>query len=100
VAEGDEQAVASALLAARGRPLVVVCRDPARRPDQAAALAALLAARPDATLVDMGWPTSGLPPAAATITTFGASPACGDAVAALLLGAAAPAADTGRTSRG
>jgi len=100
VAEGDDRAVASALLAARGRPLVVVCRDPGRRPDQAAALAALLAARPDATLVDMGWPTSGLPPAAATITTFGASPACGDAVAALLLGAAAPAADTGRTSRG
>jgi beta-N-acetylhexosaminidase len=87
VAEGDDRAVASALLAARGRPLVVVARDAARRPAQAAALGTLLAARPDAVLVDTGWPGGDALPAAATrITTFGASPACGEAAARLLLG--------------
>ena len=39
-----------------GRPLVVVTRDARRHPAQAAALRALLTARPDAVLVDMGWP--------------------------------------------
>jgi beta-N-acetylhexosaminidase len=87
VPEGDDRAVASALLAARGRPLVVVARDAARRPAQAAALRTLLAARPDAVLVDTGWPGGeALPPAAACITTFGTSPACGEAAAGLLLG--------------
>jgi beta-N-acetylhexosaminidase len=47
----------------------------------------LLTARPDAVLVDTGWPGGdALPPAAARITTFGASPACGEAAARLLLG--------------
>jgi beta-N-acetylhexosaminidase len=87
VAEGDDRAVASALLAAGGRPLVVVTRDAPRRPAQAAALRTLLAARPDAVLVDMGWPAGdALPPAAARITTYGASPACGEAAATVLLG--------------
>jgi beta-N-acetylhexosaminidase len=86
VAEGDDRAVASALLAARGRPLIVAARDAHRRPAQAAALATLLTARPDAVLVDMGWPAGdALPPAATRITTFGAAAACGEAVAALLL---------------
>jgi beta-N-acetylhexosaminidase len=87
IGEGDDHAVASALLAARGRPLVMVARDAQRRPAQAAALRTLLAARPDGVLVDMGWPGGdALPPAAARITTYGASPACGEAVAAVLLG--------------
>jgi beta-N-acetylhexosaminidase len=87
VAEGDDRAVASALLAAQGRPLVVVTRDAPRRPAQAAALRTLLTARPDAVLVDMGWPAGeALPPAAARITTYGASPACGEAAATVLLG--------------
>jgi beta-N-acetylhexosaminidase len=86
VAEGDGRAVASALVAARGRPLIVAARDAHRRPAQAAALATLLTARPDAVLVDMGWPAGdALPPAATRITTFGAAAACGEAVAALLL---------------
>jgi beta-N-acetylhexosaminidase len=93
VAEGDDRAVDTALSAARHRPLVVVVRDPHRRPAQAAALGALLAARPDAVVVDMGWPSD--PPAnapgdrgtgAARITTYGASRASGRAVARLLLG--------------
>jgi beta-N-acetylhexosaminidase len=87
VAEGDDRAVASALLAAAGRPLVVVSRDAPRRPAQAAALATLLAARPDAVLVDMGWPAGdALSTATARITTYGASPACGEAAATVLLG--------------
>jgi beta-N-acetylhexosaminidase len=87
VAEGDDRAVASALLAAQARPLIVVTRDAPRHPAQAAALRALLTARPDAVLVDMGWPGgAALPPAAARITTYGASPACGEAAATVLLG--------------
>jgi beta-N-acetylhexosaminidase len=106
VAEGDDAAVAGALAAATGRPLVVVVRDPQRRPAQAAALQTLLAARPDAVVVDMGWPSGGAEAlGAAHITTFGASRASGAAVAGLLAGeraASTPVAavSEGRTSRG
>ena len=87
VAEGDDRAVAGALISARGRPLVVVARDAGRRPAQAAALRTLLTARPDAVLVDTGWPGGdAAPPAAARLTTYGASPACGLAAARRLLG--------------
>jgi beta-N-acetylhexosaminidase len=98
-ADGD--AVAAALAAAAGRPLVVVVRDPQRRPAQAALLEALLAARPDAVVVDMGWPAATGAAAArgaARITTYGASRASGEAVAALLTGQIAAYAR--RTSRG
>jgi beta-N-acetylhexosaminidase len=93
--------VAAALTAAAGRPLVVVVRDPQRRPAQAALLEALLVARPDAVVVDMGWPAAtGTAPArgVARITTYGASRASGEAVAALLTGQIAAYAR--RTSRG
>ena len=64
--------------------MVVVTRDRHRHHWQAAQLDQLLAARPDAVVVDMGWP-SAVPPGAATwITTFGASRASADAVAELL----------------
>jgi len=86
VVEGDDRAVAHALVAAAGRRLVVVSRDAHRQPAQAAALRTLLAARPDAVHVEEGWPGGGDPPAAARILTYGASPACGDAVADLLVG--------------
>jgi beta-N-acetylhexosaminidase len=86
VVEGDDRAVAHALVAAAGRPLVVVSRDAHLRPAQAAALRTLLTARPDAVHVVEGWPGGGDPPAAARVLTYGASPACGDAVADLLLG--------------
>jgi beta-N-acetylhexosaminidase len=80
----DRHAVASALGAAAGRPLVVVVRDPQRRPAQAALLHSLLGARPDAVVVDMGWPGTHPLPAAARITTHGASRASGEAAAAVL----------------
>jgi beta-N-acetylhexosaminidase len=109
IAEGDDAAVAAALGAARGRPLVVVVRDPQRRPAQMAALRALLAARPEAVAVDMGWPVAPehRPAAAAWITSHGASRASGEAVARLLAGVpAGPAppspapATRGGTARG
>ena len=88
IAEGDDPAVRATLVAARGRPLVVVVRDPQRRPAQMAALRTLLAARPDAVAVDMGWPVTPelRPAAAAWITSHGASRASGEAVARLLAG--------------
>ena len=85
----DRDAVAAALSAATVRPLVVVVRDPQRRPAQAALLQSLLAVRPDAVVVDMGWPSADPPPAACRITTFGASRASGEAVAAVLTGVGA-----------
>ena len=85
----------------------VVVRDAHRRPAQAAALATLAAARPDAVVVDMGWPgdPADRPPVAAWITTHGASRACGDAAARVLAGggptrAAATPVTSGRISRG
>ncbi|HET9610058.1 MAG TPA: glycoside hydrolase family 3 N-terminal domain-containing protein [Acidimicrobiales bacterium] len=88
IAEGDDPAVRATLVAARGRPLVVVVRDPQRRPAQMAALRTLLAARPDAVAVDMGWPVAPeqRPDAAAWITSHGASRASGEVVARLLAG--------------
>ena len=109
IAEGDGRAVAAALAAAAGRPLVVVVRDAHRRPAQAAALSRLVAARPDAVVVDMGWPgdPADRPATAAWITTYGASRASGVAAARLLAGdgpgrpaAVAAPVTSGRISRG
>jgi beta-N-acetylhexosaminidase len=80
-----------ALARAAGRPLVIVVRDLHRYPDQRDMLAALLADRPDAIVVDMGWPAP-LDPALGApvrIVTHGASRASGEAVARLLDGTAA-----------
>jgi beta-N-acetylhexosaminidase len=84
-------AVPAAVARAAGRRLVVAVRDPHRSPEAGAALAALLAARPDAVVVDLGWPA-----APAHITTFGASRASGEAVARVLAGVAAPLARSHR----
>jgi beta-N-acetylhexosaminidase len=81
----DGAAVARTLASATNRPLVIVVRDPQRRPAQAALLHTLLATRPDAIVVDMGWPAVDSLPAAARITTFGASRASGEAAAAILV---------------
>jgi beta-N-acetylhexosaminidase len=87
-ADGDR--VARALAAAAHRPLVVVVRDAERRRAQRALLDTLLATRPDAVVVDMGWPAAERPPGSATrIVTFGASRASGEAAAAILVGAGA-----------
>jgi len=95
----DADTVAGALARAARRPLVIVVRDPQRRPAQAALLQSLIAARPDAIVVDMGWPAVDRPPgSAARIVTFGASRVSGEAAAAILV--AAGAAVPRRTTRG
>jgi beta-N-acetylhexosaminidase len=72
---------------AAGRPLVVAVRGVQGRPEQARQLSGLFAARPDAVLVDMGWPDadgSPEPRPAARVLTFGSSRACRAAAVALL----------------
>ncbi|MEZ0068890.1 beta-N-acetylhexosaminidase [Streptacidiphilus sp. MAP12-20] len=79
---------ALALGPSAGRPLVVVVRDVSRHGWMAAALARLVASRPDAIVVEMGLPTAVSPAAgAAYITTHGATTASGVAAAELLVGA-------------
>ncbi|MEV5849063.1 glycoside hydrolase family 3 protein [Streptomyces sp. NPDC051985] len=75
-----------ALAPASGRPLVVVVRDAARHAWMARALADLLAARPDAIVVEMGLPGT-VVPSAAQIFTHGATAASGVAAAEVLAGA-------------
>ena len=69
-----------------GRPVVVVARDAARVGWVGRAVTGLLAARPDAVVVEMGLPGP-VPPAAGWIATGGASRAAAHAAAELLLGA-------------
>ena len=102
VAPGPDGPVADldvALAPAAGRPLVVVVRDLPTVPGGRALLDALLGARPDAVVVDLGWPAGdggdrggtgdgrtgpGGPGGRAWVTAFGASRAGIAAVAELL----------------
>jgi beta-N-acetylhexosaminidase len=77
-------AIERALCDAKERPLVAVVRDAHRHPWMSGALTQLIAARPDTVVVEMGVPAE--PIAAITIATYGASTACGQAVAELLAG--------------
>jgi beta-N-acetylhexosaminidase len=108
-AASSDADAAAALARAHGRRLVVVVRD-GRRPATAQLVAALVAGRPDAIVVDMGWPSGN---AAADggvhISTYGASRVGGEAVARLLAGRdvptsidpiAATTATAGRSPRG
>ena len=70
-----------------GRALVVVARDATRVGWVGRAVAGLLAARPDAVVVEMGLPGP-VPPARGWIATGGASAASAGAAAELLLGTA------------
>ncbi len=74
----------AALRASAGRPLVVVVRDAHRHPWILAAVARTLAVRPDTIVVEMGVPAA--PIGDVHIATYGASTACGVAVAELLAG--------------
>ena len=73
---GDEP-VDQALARAQGRPLVVVVRDPHRHPTAFRQLCSLVAARPDAVVVDMGWPVPDPLGGAVRFVTHGASRASG-----------------------
>jgi len=84
-------ATSAVLDRARHQPLVVVARD-GRRLATAQLVAALVAARPDAIVVDMGWPSEiAAGPAGIHVATYGASRVSGEAVARLLAGRDVPA---------
>ncbi|MFD5732432.1 glycoside hydrolase family 3 protein [Streptomyces sioyaensis] len=89
-AAGTPALVDGLLTAAAGRRLVAVVRDVHRHPWMAEALDALLAARPDTAVVDMGVPQS--PPRGALhLATHGAARVCGRAAAEVLTGRRGPA---------
>ncbi|MBM2622354.1 glycoside hydrolase family 3 protein [Actinoplanes sp. LDG1-06] len=80
---------ATVLDGAAGRPLVLVVRDVHRHAWLADTLAAVLAQRPDAIVVEMGLPETVL--GSVHIATFGATRACGLAAAELIAGTRVPA---------
>ncbi len=84
---GPEAAGAEAVLAAAGeRRIVAVVRDVHRHPWMARALGALLAARPDTIVVEMGLDEA--PPSGALhVATHGAARVCGAAAAEAIAGA-------------
>ncbi|QES50086.1 sugar hydrolase [Streptomyces venezuelae] len=82
-AEGSP--AAEILAAAADRTLVVVVRDAHRHPWMTEALDALVAARPDTVVVEMGLPRAE-PRGALHIATHGASRVCGRAAAEIIAG--------------
>ncbi|MFG2298763.1 glycoside hydrolase family 3 protein [Streptomyces sp. NPDC048603] len=83
-----EGAVAAEVLAAAGdRTVVAVVRDAHRHPWMAAAVAELVAARPDTVVVEMGLPRAE-PAGALYIATHGAARVCGRAAAEVIAGVA------------
>jgi len=81
--DGDD-AVAGILAAAAGRSLVVAVRDAHRDQRTLALIHALLAARPDLVLVEMGLPFWHPPEGTSYLATYGASRASAHAAAELL----------------
>jgi beta-N-acetylhexosaminidase len=82
---GDDRLLAQVLRRAGDRRIVAVVRDAHRHPWMAQALDALLTARPDSVVVEMGVP--GSPPAGALhIATHGAARVCGRAAAEVVAG--------------
>ena len=80
----DPEAAARILAAAADRSLVVVVRDAHREPGVRSLVSALLAARPDAVLVEMGLPIWRPPEGTSYLVTYGASRASAQAAAELL----------------
>ncbi|MBZ4321646.1 glycoside hydrolase family 3 protein [Streptomyces huiliensis] len=81
----DTAGIDAVLRDAGGRPVVAVVRDVHRHPWMAAALAALVTARPDTVVVEMGLPKA--PPTGALhIATHGAARVCGTAAAEAVAG--------------
>ncbi|MGQ4512262.1 glycoside hydrolase family 3 N-terminal domain-containing protein [Streptomyces sp. DW26H14] len=83
----DSYGTAEVLAAAGERPLVVAARDVHRHAWMARALDALVAARPSATVVEMGLDVAP-PRGAAHIATHGAARVCGQAAAEVIAGRA------------
>jgi beta-N-acetylhexosaminidase len=80
-AAGDGAAAGSIIAAAAGRPLVLAVRHGS---GALPLVNQLLAARPDAIVVDMGAPAWTPPPGTAYLATYGASRACAQAAAEAL----------------
>jgi len=80
----DPTVTHSDVAAVPGRPLIVVVRDVHLVPDGPERLAALLDERPDAVVVDLGWPSGEPLRGRARVSSFGASRAGIAAVAELL----------------
>ncbi|MCX4723859.1 glycoside hydrolase family 3 protein [Streptomyces sp. NBC_01306] len=83
---GADSAPADVLAAAGERTIVAVVRDAHRHPWMTAALDALLAARPDTVVVEMGVPRAE-PRGALYLATHGAARVCGRAAAEFIAGA-------------
>jgi beta-N-acetylhexosaminidase len=83
-AEPEGTGVAGILAAAAGRSLVVAVRDAHRDRQTRALVGALLAARPDLVLVEMGLPFWHPPEGTSYLVTYGASRASATAAAELL----------------
>ena len=81
----SESPAAGILAAAGGRRIVAVVRDAHRHPWMTGALDALLAARPDTIVVEMGLPEAA-PRGALHIATHGAARVCGIAAAEIITG--------------
>ncbi|CAM3347709.1 glycoside hydrolase family 3 N-terminal domain-containing protein [Occultella aeris] len=79
-------ALADVLDTARDAQLVLVLDQPHLHDVELDLLTAVLAARPDAVVVRLGWPAELAPTPARVVTTYGSSAASGRAVAALLCG--------------
>ncbi len=101
VEDGDGDA-AGILGAAAGRSLVAVVRDAHRNPQTRSLIGALIAARPDAVLVEMGLPRWQPPAGTSYLATYGASRASAQAAAEFLglVQAAGGAAGSARGRRG
>ncbi len=80
---GPAGTAAGALAAAAGRSLVIVVRDAHRYPAARELVRRLLAARPDAIVVEMGLPVW-RPPAGGYVATYGAARTSGQAAAEML----------------
>ncbi|MCX4819287.1 glycoside hydrolase family 3 protein [Streptomyces sp. NBC_01142] len=89
-ATGTSELVGNALVAAADRRIVAVVRDVHRHPWMADALDALLAARPDTVVVEMGVDRAE-PRGALHIATHGAARVCGRAAAEVITGKGARA---------
>ena len=93
--------LAGLLAAAAGRSLVAVVRDAHRDASTRSLVSALLAARPDMVLVEMGLPLWQPPEGTSYLATYGASRASAQAAAELLgLVQGGPAARLGSRRRG
>jgi beta-N-acetylhexosaminidase len=87
----QDGAVRDVLARAAGRPLVVVVRDAHRHPAARALITAVLAARPDTVVVEMGLPVW-RPGSGGYVATYGAARPNSQAAAEALGLAAAPGA--------